>query len=189
MTDSNKNTVKNIKIIPFLSGYMSQWYKSPFVIGGINYQTTEHYMMAEKARLFGDDSALKKILASNTPKEAKALGRKVLNFKEQDWNKNARQIVYVANLAKFQQNSGIQTKLLDTLDAILVEGNKSDSIWAVKLDASDKKILDPTNWKGTNWLGEVLMGVRVALGGSKPYLGKKGSIQPGYDSITYYKSQ
>jgi len=31
------------------------------------------------------------------------------------------------------------------------------------LKADDKRILDPKNWRGTNWLGEVIMGVRDLL--------------------------
>ncbi len=51
----------------------SQWYESPFVIDKIVYQTAEHWMMASKARLFGDDESLAKILESSDPKTAKAL--------------------------------------------------------------------------------------------------------------------
>ena len=33
----------------------SQWWVSPFTVEGIEYPTAEHWMMAEKARLFKDD--------------------------------------------------------------------------------------------------------------------------------------
>ncbi len=33
---------------------LSQWYPAPFTIDGLLYPTTEHWMMPEKARLFGD---------------------------------------------------------------------------------------------------------------------------------------
>lgn len=46
---------------------LSQWWESDFEIGQIRYSTAEHYMMAEKARLFGDDAALAKILDSRSP--------------------------------------------------------------------------------------------------------------------------
>jgi predicted NAD-dependent protein-ADP-ribosyltransferase YbiA (DUF1768 family) len=32
----------------------SQWWVAPFTVEGIVYPTAEHWMMAEKARLFGD---------------------------------------------------------------------------------------------------------------------------------------
>ena len=40
----------------------SQWYVSPFEIEGTSYPTAEHYMMTEKAKLFGDSEVLAKIL-------------------------------------------------------------------------------------------------------------------------------
>jgi ribA/ribD-fused uncharacterized protein len=164
-------------ITPFLSGFLSQWYHSPFTIDNIKYDTAEHYMMAEKARLFGDSETLSLILKSSTAKEAKALGRKVKNFDDKIWRKHARDIVYKGNLAKFQQNPLMKSKLLATKDNILVEGNPYDPIWAVKLRDTDAKILNPLEWKGTNWLGQVLMGVRVALGGQAPKLGKYQNME------------
>ncbi len=46
---------------------LSQWWESAFEIGGICYPTAEHYMMAEKARLFGDDAILPEILEAPSP--------------------------------------------------------------------------------------------------------------------------
>ena len=34
----------------------SQWYPAPFELAGERYATAEHYMMAEKARLFGAEA-------------------------------------------------------------------------------------------------------------------------------------
>ncbi|WP_353571772.1 NADAR family protein, partial [Candidatus Albibeggiatoa sp. nov. BB20] len=50
----------------------SQWYASTFTENGIQYLTSEHYMMAEKARLF-EPSCVDMILASKTTKEVKLL--------------------------------------------------------------------------------------------------------------------
>ena len=53
---------------------LSQWYYSGFVIDNIYYPTAEHYMMAEKARLFNDQQKVLEILKANNPKLAKSLG-------------------------------------------------------------------------------------------------------------------
>lgn len=53
----------------------SQWYAAPVAVSGVLYSTAEHWMMAAKARLFGDEAGLDAILASATPAEAKSLGR------------------------------------------------------------------------------------------------------------------
>jgi hypothetical protein len=45
----------------------SQWYDSPFVVDGQTYLTAEHYMMASKARLFGDTEICAQILVAPNP--------------------------------------------------------------------------------------------------------------------------
>ena len=58
----------------------SQWYDCWFEVEGVQYHTTEQYMMATKARLFGDDEVLKEIMEAPTPFDYKKLGRKILGF-------------------------------------------------------------------------------------------------------------
>ncbi|WP_426476537.1 NADAR family protein [Chryseobacterium sp. CBSDS_008] len=45
----------------------SQWFPGSFEENGITYKTAEHYMMAEKARLFNDPETEEEILKANTP--------------------------------------------------------------------------------------------------------------------------
>ena len=45
--------------------FFSQWTPSPFTVDLVEYNCTEQFMMASKARLFGDDTALSAILASD----------------------------------------------------------------------------------------------------------------------------
>ena len=151
------------KIIPFLNGPYSQWFKKSFTVDNIQYNCCEQYMMAEKARLFDDQATLKKILATNSPAEQKKFGREVKCFSEKIWKKHRYEIVYKGNLAKFSQNDDIKQKLLATGDAILCEANPKDSIWGVALKAHDPKIKNPKLWKGLNLLGQALMQVRDAL--------------------------
>jgi predicted NAD-dependent protein-ADP-ribosyltransferase YbiA (DUF1768 family) len=46
---------------------LSQWWEAEFEIGAIRYPTAEHYMMAEKARMFGDGATLSLILEAPGP--------------------------------------------------------------------------------------------------------------------------
>ena len=64
---------------------LSQWWPASFEVDGQAYPTAEHYMMAEKARLFGDAKTRAEILATTDPAQAKALGRKVRGFDEERW--------------------------------------------------------------------------------------------------------
>jgi hypothetical protein len=59
---------------------LSQWWPVDFTEDGRHYRSAEHYMMAHKALLFGDDETAAKILAAGHPGEAKTLGRGVRGF-------------------------------------------------------------------------------------------------------------
>ena len=59
---------------------LSQWYDCYFEVEGVQYHTTEQYMMAGKALLFGDDEVYDKIMAAEKPNKYKKLGREVRNL-------------------------------------------------------------------------------------------------------------
>ena len=63
----------------------SQWYLAPFEVEGQRYVSAEHYMMAEKAALFGDQETRARIIEASDPNAAKALGRQVRGFDEALW--------------------------------------------------------------------------------------------------------
>lgn len=62
-------------------------------------------MMYWKAKIFNDEDTAILILKAKTPKEQKALGRKVKNFNTEEWNKVCKLIVYNGNYLKFQHTS------------------------------------------------------------------------------------
>lgn len=140
-----------------------QWTPSPFVIDGQTYNCAEQYMMAEKARLFGDEATRARILATDSPREHKALGRTVANFDRATWQDACLDIVVRGNLAKFTQNPEMRAALLATGDKLLVEASPMDRIWGVGLRADDPRIHDRGQWPGQNLLGEALMRVRAEL--------------------------
>jgi len=141
----------------------SQWFGAPFAIDGVSYPTAEHYMMAEKARLFGDAAALKMILGAGSPGAAKAAGRGVLGFKDEVWLAHRWEIVVRANVAKFAQNAALGQFLLQTGDRVLVEASPVDKIWGTGLAADDEFAEKPRFWKGLNLLGFALMEAREQL--------------------------
>lgn len=143
----------------------SQWYAAPFEVGAVRYATAEHWMMAEKARLFGDDAALARVLAKDDPSAAKAAGRSVLGFDEAVWRRQRFEIVVRGNLAKFGQHLSLQDFLIGTGTQILVEASPVDAIWGIGLAAADPQAQDPLRWRGPNLLGFALMAVRASLCG------------------------
>lgn len=142
---------------------LSQWFPAPFVIDDVTYPTAEHFMMAEKARLFGDDTTLAQILAAPHPGAAKALGRQVQDFDDTIWAEQRFDIVVRGNQAKLGQNEALQSYLLHTNEKILVEASPTDTIWGIGLAEVDRRVYDPRQWRGSNLLGFALMQVRATL--------------------------
>jgi ribA/ribD-fused uncharacterized protein len=140
---------------------LSQWFYSPFKDNdGVEYSTSEHYMMYMKAFLFNDSKSMEKIISTPHPNEAKSLGRKVKGFEPTFWDSAKHAIVYRANYLKFNQNPELQEYLVNTGESILVEASPYDTIWGVGLSADDPKIKSVHTWNGENLLGFVLMEVR-----------------------------
>ncbi len=142
---------------------LSQWWQSAFVIGHVTYRTAEHWMMAEKARLFKNDALRERIIACSSPGEAKALGRMVENFNEQTWEANRQLIVLEGSIQKFSQNPELGAYLLNTSERILVEASPLDPVWGIGLSADDPRSHDPARWMGLNLLGFSLMETRDLL--------------------------
>ena len=141
----------------------SQWWaENPFEIEAIRYQTAEHWMMAEKARLFGDGYHEDLIIKATSAGAAKALGREIQNFDDAIWNQAKFNIVKMGNLHKFQQPD-LADFLLATGDKILVEASPVDRIWGIGLEATHPDALFPKDWRGENLLGFALMEVRDYL--------------------------
>jgi len=145
----------------------SQWYSASFTIDNVEYPTTEHFMMAEKARLFQDDEILARILIAKHPGEAKKLGRMVARFNKEVWLQNCFEIVTRGNTAKFSQNQLLGDFLLKTQNRILVEASPLDPIWGIGLAEDNSDIYYPEKWRGCNLLGFALMKVRQRLNAEK----------------------
>lgn len=145
------------------AGCFSQWWPATFTVDGVRYATAEHYMMAAKARLFGDDEIAARVLQATSPGAAQALGRKVRNFVQERWDANRFAIVVAASLAKFGQHPDLGRYLLGTGGRILVEASPIDRVWGIGLAADDARATDPRRWRGLNLLGFALMATRSQM--------------------------
>jgi ribA/ribD-fused uncharacterized protein len=141
----------------------SQWFEAAFVIDDIRYPTAEHFMMAAKARLFGDNEILSRVIAAPTARDAKALGRKVKGFDDALWTERRFELVVEGNLEKFGQNPKLRSFLLSTGDRVLVEASPEDRIWGIGMAEADERARNPEQWDGLNLLGFALMAVRARL--------------------------
>lgn len=146
----------------------SQWWPCRFVVDGVTYVTAEQFMMASKARLFGDREALEKILAEPSPAKQKALGRQVRGFDAAAWERHRFDAVAFGNAAKFSQDEALKAHLLSTGQAILVEAAPRDRIWGIGLGRENPHVDDPARWRGRNLLGFALVHARDVLRGDRP---------------------
>lgn len=146
----------------------SQWWPCRFEADGQTYTTAEQYMMAGKARLFGDQEMLADILATDHPAACKALGRKVRGFDEAVWGAARFDLVTRGNAAKFGQNPAYREYLLATGDEILVEASPRDRIWGIGMGRNNELAGDPRTWRGRNLLGFALVRARAILRGELP---------------------
>jgi ribA/ribD-fused uncharacterized protein len=123
-------------------------------------------MMADKARLFGDEMMMSRILDAPSPGAAKALGRAIRGYDEGLWAANRYGIVLEGNIAKFGQNPDLLAYLHTTAGRVLVEASPADRVWGIGLAADDRRAGQPSQWRGLNLLGFALMDVREDLAGS-----------------------
>ncbi|MCI1186463.1 NADAR family protein [Hymenobacter sp. DH14] len=142
---------------------LSQWWLADFIVAGIVYRSTEHWMMAEKARLFNDAEALTQILAAKSPAEAKKLGREIQHFEPETWEERKVEIVITGNRHKFGQHKELAKFLISTGDRVLVEASPVDTIWGIGFAADSPDANNPARWQGPNLLGFALMEVRDQL--------------------------
>ncbi|WP_328319910.1 NADAR family protein [Streptomyces sp. NBC_00388] len=142
---------------------LSQWWPSPFVVDGERYATAEHWMMAAKARLFGDAEAERAALEAANPALAKKAGRLVRGFDEAIWQRERYGIVVAGSLHKFGSDPALRKYLLTTGERVLVEASPLDRVWGIGLAADDERAGRPEAWRGLNLLGFALMDARERL--------------------------
>lgn len=134
--------------------YLSNFYPSPFrwdgtldAISDTLVPTVEHAYQAAKTL---DVKWQERILAAETPTQAKKLGRQVPMRK--DWDTIKLDVMRKLVRMKFLWHPDLAEKLLATREAELIEGNDwGDRFWGKVAGA------------GENWLGRILMGVRTEL--------------------------
>lgn len=142
---------------------LSQWWPSPFTVGPVTYASAEHWMMAGKARLFGDGEAEQRAVAAGSPAAAKKVGRQVRGFDDDVWVRERFALVVEGSVHKFGQDPALRAFLLGTGERVLVEASPVDRIWGIGLARDDPRTADPAGWRGLNLLGFALMEARARL--------------------------
>jgi ribA/ribD-fused uncharacterized protein len=148
----------------FWNGPFSQWSMSTFIFEGIQYNCAEQAMMYHKALTFNDQAIADQVLRAKTPREQKALGRKVSNFNESKWDEVKLQLIVDINIAKFRQSKTHFKALKESGDKLMVEASPYDAIWGIGMREDEAKRTHPDEWRGENLLGKALDEVKNVLG-------------------------
>ncbi len=140
----------------FWGGPFSNFYNCEIDYENKLFHSSEQIFMYLKAKHFKDYVTADKILFATNPKDAKALGRLVANFDNEEWDNVKTKYMKKALVSKFTQNEGLSNLLKSHSDKIFVEASPYDKIWGVGLTEYDPLILDESNWLGKNLLGKCL---------------------------------
>lgn len=128
--------------------FLSNFYTAPITYQDIRFENNEAAFQSAKCPERMSE------FCGLTPNSAKRLGRRV--SLRPDWETVKYNVMYDVCMAKFTQNPDLLSKLLDTGDAELIEGNTwGDRVWGV----------DMYRGIGENHLGKILMRVRDELSG------------------------
>lgn len=161
------NYTETDEFVLFWNGPYSNWWPVKFHMiteyGKKYFNCAEQAMMYHKAMLFNDVEIAKEIMKSDSPKEQKALGRKVKNFNANKWDNSCIEIVTRILIAKFSSNDEMIKLILDTGEKTLVEASPVDKIWGIGLSEDDPRATEPDLWKGKNYLGICLMRAREII--------------------------
>ncbi len=133
--------------------FLSNFYSTEVEYEGASYPTIEHAFQAAKSLDYAERRAIK---AAGSPGIAKRMGRKIK--RRTDWFDVSLVIMEMLVKQKFTRYPELKTKLLDTGNTTLIEGNNwNDRFYGCIYD--DKR----NEWVGENHLGKILMKVREEL--------------------------
>lgn len=134
----------------------SNFYLCSLEYEGHKFHSSEQLFMYLKAKTFKDWDTMKEILDCSTPREAKALGRKVKNYNDEIWDSERDKCMYTTISTKYDQCSEFRAFLDLTKDKMFAEASPYDKIWGIKLSEDDPRALDPSKWRGENRLGKCI---------------------------------
>lgn len=156
-------TIENGYVL-FWGGCFSNFYPCKIVYKEHEFNCSEQLFMWQKALYFNDNETAEEILEAKGPKEAKALGRKVKGFNNDEWSHGREYAMRVAVYEKFNQNDDLFNELVDEkYDGLqFVEASPVDRIWGIGYDVNRAFDVNENQW-GMNLLGKTINEVREDL--------------------------
>ena len=155
----------------FRKGVFGMFYQCKFTSedGLTKYNSVIQYAQASKARMFGDNKSLHKIMNAESPYDAWKFGRKIKGFKALLWDTLKEKVVTTANYLKFSQNLELRDLLLEYSGVSLSSDNsdlkqlrsfvlcgRKEKMWGIAVDVHDINADHESTWRSDNKLGKAI---------------------------------
>ena len=122
----------------------------------------------QKAEMFKDKTAVKRIEQAPNGLSCKLQGSKVSNFKKSQWDKKAKELCKPGIKQKFLENRNALTTLLNvTKNKTIIECTK-DTVWGCGVALQDENCLVKTEWTKQEIMGEILEEIRNEFSHLRP---------------------
>ncbi|KAK7189063.1 hypothetical protein DPSP01_010352 [Paraphaeosphaeria sporulosa] len=165
-------------------GFLSPWYTSHFTIKSEDYESAGQYILAEKARVFGDKKARQRILEEHDVEVLMTLGENIKGFDEKSWRRRVSRIAKTANMHKFLSDDAESRYLLRQLKKLatreLVFADPADSDLGIGFSAAEATEVGHAQW-GANVFGKAIDEVRK----TKAWKDQKASEQRVFDTSIF----
>ena len=133
--------------------------EAPIYIDGAFYNCNEQYYTYSMAKFFNENEIAQESLRLKDPYEMVALHKKINKVNHEAWMSEAKNVLYLANMAKYSQNAIARTALISTGDDILGEASRNNT-WGIGGTIQDPRSMDTRYWTGHNVMGTILMKIR-----------------------------
>ena len=140
-------TQRNNNMVAFFSKHspLSNYHSCNIEVEGNNYNCQEQHYTQQKALAFNDFKTAEKIMKETKPANMKRLGKNINNYDNKIWREKKETVMKRGLTAKFRDQK-LQSFLLGTGSATLMEASPYDQFWGVGLSMYNARI-----WKKNNW--------------------------------------
>ena len=157
---------------------------TPIYVDGKKYNCNEQLYTYRMAMYFGDHRSAAKAMKITDPYKLITLQKQVKNYDRQRWLPEAEKTLYLANVAKYTQNTTARDALINTGQNIIGEATYSKT-WGIGASLHDPRSFADSKWSGKNVMGQMLMKIRDDVIGKRERQSESNNYRPAADYKKY----
>ena len=143
----------------------------------------EQALMLCKAALMRDAITFQRILAAESPRAIKALGRQVTPFDEERWLRWVCAISLAVVRGRIQRDRVLRDMVAALSGSYIAEASPTDRLHGIGMRANDPDARHPSRWQGANVLGWAYMTVSKELAGQDRRKSTDSGESPGVVAV------